>query len=223
MTDGADAIGARGEVQIVEPTASERAIARRTAEARATIPDLELSTEVDMSGAPAAQGLELTATLVQACGLALRDVPRANGAYRDGRFELYSRVNVGVVVAREEAYVIPTVFDADAKTVPELTEELERLMAAAADGSLASPAFAGATFTLWNAGELGVTRAGIVLNPPQVAALAAGALREVAVARRGELRAGRAMTLVLACDHRMLYGAHAAAFLAAVKSRLDFP
>jgi pyruvate dehydrogenase E2 component (dihydrolipoamide acetyltransferase) len=186
------------------------------AEARATIPDLELSVEVDVSDA-----VPDTPSLIQACARALREVPRANGAYRDGRFELYARVNVGVVIAREDGYVIPTVFDADTKVLPELSAELASLDAAANEGALAAPALAGATFTLWNAGELGVDGGGLAVVPGQAAAVVAGAPRETAVVRGGTVASARTMTLTLACDHRILYGARAAAFLRAIKGSLE--
>jgi pyruvate dehydrogenase E2 component (dihydrolipoamide acetyltransferase) len=151
--------------------------------------------------------------LVRACALGLRAVPRANAAYRDGRFELYSRVNVGLVVATEQAYLIPTVFDADRKSLAQLTAELERLAASAVAGELSPPAFAGATFTLSVPGELGVEAATILVNPPQAAGLAAGRVRRAPVIREGEVVAGDLMTVTLACDHRILYGIHAARFI----------
>jgi pyruvate dehydrogenase E2 component (dihydrolipoamide acetyltransferase) len=208
---------------IEEPSAAERAIARRAAESRATIPDLELRAEVDMGPSlrlSGEQGWSITSILVRACALALRAVPRANGAYRDGRFELYSRVNVGVVLASERAYVIPTVFDADRKTVADLSAELEALTRGAVAGELSPPAFSGATFTLSNVGELGVDASTIVVNPPQAAALAAGAIRHKPVVRSGRIVAGRAMTVTLACDHRILYGAQAARFLSEISASL---
>jgi pyruvate dehydrogenase E2 component (dihydrolipoamide acetyltransferase) len=168
----------------------------------------------------AEQGWSITAILVRACALALRAVPRANGAYRDGRFELYSRVNVGVVLASERSYVIPTVFDADRKAVPDLSAELEQLTRGADAGELSPPAFSGATFTLTNVGELGVDASTIVVNPPQAAALAAGAIRNEPVVRGGEIVAGHAMTVTLACDHRILYGAQAARFLSEITAAL---
>jgi pyruvate/2-oxoglutarate dehydrogenase complex dihydrolipoamide acyltransferase (E2) component len=140
--------GAKGETRIEDPTAAERAIARRAAEARATVPDLELRADVDMTRALRLRdedGCSIAAILVLAAARALNAVPRANGAYRDGRFELYSRVNVGIVVADEGAYLIPTVFDADQRSLLELTEEIERLSAAARAGELQPPAYAGAT------------------------------------------------------------------------------
>jgi pyruvate dehydrogenase E2 component (dihydrolipoamide acetyltransferase) len=190
--------GARGETRIEEPTAAERAIARRAAESRATVPDVELS--VALGSAPAAT----TAELVRAGALALREHPRANAAYRDGRFELYSRINVGVVVAIDSTYSIPTVFDADRFSPAELEQELERLAAGAIAGTLRAPAFGAATFTLWNAGEHELAAASIPVVPGQAAALAAGT---------------RALTLC--CDHRILYGARAARFLKAIAHHLD--
>ena len=188
--------GVRGETRVEEPTAAERAVARRAAESRATVPDLELTVARDR---PAS-----TARLVSACALALAEHPRANAAYRDGRFELYSRVNVGVVVASGEAYAIPTLFDADRKAHQELEDELATLTAGALAGELTAPAYAGATFTLWNAAEHGLAAASIPVVPPQAAALAAGT-----------------HSLTLCCDHRVLYGAPAAAFLKAIADHLD--
>jgi pyruvate dehydrogenase E2 component (dihydrolipoamide acetyltransferase) len=190
-------------VRIQELSAAECTIARRAAESRATVPDLELSATITVEGEPS------TATIVRACGRALREHPRANGSYRDGRFELYSRVNVGIVVAATDVYAIPTLFDADRKPVAELEGELERLVRGAIEGRLTAASFSGATFTLWHAAEFGLRSATIPPVPPQAAALTAGAVRD------------RELTLTLACDHRILYGAAAAAFLTAVSSRLE--
>jgi pyruvate dehydrogenase E2 component (dihydrolipoamide acetyltransferase) len=214
-----NSLGAKGETRIEEPTAAERAIARRAAEARATVPDLELRADVDMANALElrdSQGCSIPAILVRACALALKAVPRANGAYRDGHFELYSRVNIGIVVADERSYLIPTVFDADQKSLPELSEEIERITAAARAGELEPPAYSGATFTLWNAGALGVAASTIVVSSLQAAALAAGAVRPAPVVRDGIITPGHLMTITLACDHRILYGAQAARLLAEV-------
>jgi pyruvate dehydrogenase E2 component (dihydrolipoamide acetyltransferase) len=189
--------GPRGDTTIVEPTAAERTVARRAAESRATVPHVEMTVAQDGSGAVG------TACLLRACAQGLAQHPRANAAYRDGHFELYSRVNIGLVLALEQAYLIPTVFDADRKPVDELEQEVEELRRQATAGELAAPAFSGATFTVWNAAELGLAQASIPVVPPQAGALAAGTT---------------ALTLV--CDHRILYGAGAAAFLNAVWQKL---
>jgi pyruvate dehydrogenase E2 component (dihydrolipoamide acetyltransferase) len=222
--DHAQTAGVKGEVQLQEPDRSQRTIARRSAEARATVPDLELSAEVDMEASVALLsrlGCSHTALLIRACALALKEVPRANGAYRDGRFELYSRINVGVTIATGETYTVPTVFDCDSKSLDALSEEVARLAERARSGELAPPALSGATFTLSNPGALGIARATPLIVPPQAAAVAAGAIREVPIVKAGRIVPGHSMTITLACDHRILYGTQAAQFLSRIKSQLE--
>ncbi len=216
--------GVKGEVQVAEPGRSERAIARRSAESRATVPSLELEVEVQMEPALAIAtrtGSGVTAVLVRACALALAAHPRANGAYRDGRFERYGRVNIGLVLATESAYTIATVFDAERKPVPELGSELADLAVRGARGELSPPELAGATFTFWDAGQLGLSRASALVVPPQAAALTAGAVRVTTTMRDRAVVTAKVTTLSLACDHRILYGALAASFLTDIKTRLE--
>ena len=95
----------KGETSTLEPDRAARAIGRRAAEIRATVPDLELGRDVDASAALALarqSGVSVTATLARACAIALREQPWANAAYRDGRWERYSRVNIGVTVQAGE-------------------------------------------------------------------------------------------------------------------------
>lgn len=217
---------AKGETRIEEPSELQRTIARRAAEARATVPDLELRAEIDMSASVALQeqqGCSVEAILMHACAVALRDVPRANGAYRDGRFEVYSRVNGGLVVATGDGYVTPTVLDADLKSLSALSDEIEQLTRRARAGQLPPPAFSGATFTLSYVGQYGVASSTIPIDVPQAAAFAAGAIRAAALVRDGAVVAGHSMTLTLACDHRILYGVEAARLLTAIQSRLEHP
>jgi pyruvate dehydrogenase E2 component (dihydrolipoyllysine-residue acetyltransferase) len=111
--------------------------------------------------------------------------------------------------------------DADRKSLVALSDEIDQLTRRAVAGQLPSPAFAGATFTLSNVGQYGVASSTILVEPPQAAAVAAGAIRTAALIRDGVPVAGHAMTLTLACDHRILYGAEAARFLNAIGSRLE--
>jgi pyruvate dehydrogenase E2 component (dihydrolipoamide acetyltransferase) len=203
----------RGEVEIVEPTAAERAIGRRAAESRATVPFLELGVEIEI-GEPSG-----AAAVLSAVALALRETPRANAAYRDGRFELYSRVNVAVVIGD----MAPTVFDADTKSIEELDRELAELAGRAARGELTSPELSSATATFADLGPLGVDRPSIVPALSQAVAIAAGAIRQRPVVRQGDIVPGRTMQLTLICDHRILYGAAAAAFAARIRELIEEP
>jgi pyruvate dehydrogenase E2 component (dihydrolipoamide acetyltransferase) len=182
------------------------------------VPDLELSVEVDMG---ACEGLEAppTAILVRASALALREHPRANAAYRDGHFELYSRVNVGVTMMHDDVLLTATVFDADGKGLPELAAEIDELQRRASE--LTSAERSGATFTLADLGRYGVSRATAIISPPQAAVLAAGEIRHAPVVRDAAVVPGEVMTLTLSCDHRILWGAEAAGFLAHIRELLE--
>jgi pyruvate dehydrogenase E2 component (dihydrolipoamide acetyltransferase) len=223
---------AKGEVTVVEATRAQGVIARRMAESRATIPDFTVTVEVDATAA-----LDLRAQLkqvldpppsindlvVKACALALREFPRVNASYRDGRFEQYSRVNVGVAVAGEASLIVPTVFDADRKTVGEIAREARSLAEKVRAGTVTPPELAGGTFTVSNLGMFGVREFTAVINPPQAAILSVGAAVARPVARDGEVVVRSVMEMTMACDHRIIYGADAARFLGRVRELLEQP
>jgi pyruvate dehydrogenase E2 component (dihydrolipoamide acetyltransferase) len=240
---GADAAGtgssagetARGTTTYQELTRLQQVVARRMAESKATAPHFYLQTEIDMSAAVEARGRLKAMTpaggvvpsfndmVVKACALALREHPTANGAYRDGRFELHSRVNVGVAVAAQDALVVPTVFDADRKGLREIATDARSLAAKVRDGRITPPELSGGTFTVSNLGMYGVTAFSAVINAPQAAILAVGAITERPVVRDGQITTAHLLGVTLACDHRILYGAPAAEFLARIRSLLEEP
>ena len=227
--------GERGDTRVVDLSRVQQTIARRMADAKAAMPEFTVSTDVDMDAAVALRAqLKAAAAegdpvpsyndfVVKAAALALRAHPKANGSYRDGRFELYERINVGVAVAAEDALLVPTVFDADRRSLGAIAAETRRLAAAGREGRLTPADLSGGTFSVSNLGMLGVTHFTAVLNPPQAAILAVGALEQRAVVRDGAVVPGHRMTLTLTCDHRILYGADAAAFLADIRAALEQP
>jgi pyruvate dehydrogenase E2 component (dihydrolipoamide acetyltransferase) len=126
----------KGEVTSVELTSVQKTIARRMAESRATVPDIQIRTEADVTDLLALRAQmkavrgsapSVNDFVVKACGLALREQPRVNGAYKDGAFELYGRVNVGVAVAGEGTLIVPTIFDADAQPVTAIARQTRAL------------------------------------------------------------------------------------------------
>jgi pyruvate dehydrogenase E2 component (dihydrolipoamide acetyltransferase) len=226
---------AKGQVSYEELSKLQSTISRRMAESKATAPHFYLEAEVDMSRlvearvqikAGAKEGDVVPSfndMVVKACALALREHPRANGAYRDGRFELYSRVNVGVAVAARDALVVPTVFDADQKNLRQIATDSRALAQRVRDGQITPPELSGATFTVSNLGMFGIDSFAAVINPPQAAILAVGAITERPVIRDGSIATAHLMRVNLACDHRILYGAPAAEFLARVRKLLEEP
>ncbi len=219
----------------MQPSRIQVQIAQRMAESKATIPDFTLHGEVDMEQAvgfvaqlrKAGRSGEAVPSyndmVVKACALALREHPRANAAYRDGAFELYERVNVGIAVATDDSLIVPTVFDADRKPLLDIAREARTLAERVRSRQITPAELSGGTFTVSNLGMYGVTDFAAIINPPQAAILAVGELREVPVVRDGKVVPGSRMSIVLTCDHRILYGTPAAEFLARVRQLLEQP
>jgi pyruvate dehydrogenase E2 component (dihydrolipoamide acetyltransferase) len=226
---------AKGETQVRELNKLQQTIARRMAESKATAPHFYLTIEIDMGKAVDARAALKAAAkdgdvvpsfndmVVKACAIALREFPKANGAYRDGRFELYSRVNVGLAVAAKEALVVPTIFDADKKGLRQIATDARAVAAKVRDGSVTPPELSGGTFTVSNLGMYDIDEFGAVINMGQAAILAVGAIREAPAVRDGQVVPARLMKATLSCDHRILYGAEGAEFLARVKALLEEP
>jgi pyruvate dehydrogenase E2 component (dihydrolipoamide acetyltransferase) len=237
---------AKGQVEVVELTRLQQTVARRMAESKATAPHFYLQAEFDLTAAvegrkrlkAMANEGEAVPTfndmVVKACALALREFPRANGAYKDGRIELYSRINVGVAVAAQDALVVPTVFDADRKGLRQISAETRALASRVRDGSITPPELSGGTFTVSNLGMYGISNFSAVINTPQAGILAVGELKPKPVIREGarqrdpfnevgEIEARQLMGVTLACDHRILYGADGAQFLGRVRQLLEEP
>jgi pyruvate dehydrogenase E2 component (dihydrolipoamide acetyltransferase) len=215
---------AKGDVTVVEPTRAQQVLARRVAEAKATVPEHVVAVELDLGAAAAsAHGATVLDLVVKACALALREVPEANAAYRDSRYERYSRVNVGIVVAEGDAPVTPTIFDADRKAPAEIAAEREALAAKARAGEITAAEVGNATFTVHDAGALGLDAATAVIQAPQAATLTLGAVAPRAVARDGAIVVRTTATATLTCDARILFGATAARLLTRIRELVAEP
>jgi pyruvate dehydrogenase E2 component (dihydrolipoamide acetyltransferase) len=225
--------GAKGEAEIQELTRLQQTVSRRMAESKATAPDFSISLTVDMTAA-----VELRERLkqisdpvpsfndmvVKACASALREFPKVNGAYRDGKFELYENVNVGIAVAAQDALVVPTLFDADEKSLGQIARDARQVIEKVKEKTVTPPELSGGTFTVSNLGMFGIEQFTAIINPPQAAILTVGKLeKKPAVDDKGKLVARDQMVLTLVCDHRILYGADGAQFLARVKELLEQP
>ena len=224
---------ARGDVTIVELTPTQVTIARRMAQSAAEIPTFTVSADADVSEIVALRrgareesqdAPSLNDFVVKAAALVLRELPRFNASYVDGRIECYSRVNVGVAVALDDALLVPVVADADRRSLAEIAAETRRLVDGARSRTLRLEELRGGTFTVSNLGMLGVRSFGAIVDPQQTAILAVGSTRRAPV----EDDAGRVvfrdvMTLTLSCDHRVVYGADGARFLSRLCELLARP
>lgn len=215
-TAASPAADERGEARVVELTPTQATIARRMAQSAATIPVFTVSADADVSQLVAlrkdvGEAPSINDFVVKAAALTLRDLPRFNASYVDGAVHRWSRVNVGIAVATDDALLVPVVFDADGMTLGQISTETRRLAEAARRRSLLPEELRGATFTVSNLGMFGVRSFTAIIDPPQVAILAVGGV------------VGAALTLTLSCDHRVLYGADGARFLSRLRELLERP
>jgi pyruvate dehydrogenase E2 component (dihydrolipoyllysine-residue acetyltransferase) len=223
----------KGEVTVLEPTPTQATIARRMVESATTIPVFTVSADVEVSqilvsrreardrgeDAPSVNDF-----VVKAAAATLREFPRFNASYVDGRVELYSRVNVGIAVATDDALLVPVVREADRKSLGELAEETRRLAEAARARTLRPEDFHDGTFTVSNLGMFGVASFTAIIDPPLVAILAVGGARRAPVENGPDRLVFRdLMTVTLSCDHRVVYGADGARFLSRLRELLERP
>ncbi|MGZ8694827.1 MAG: dihydrolipoamide acetyltransferase family protein [Gaiellaceae bacterium] len=223
----------RGATTEVTPTATQRTIAQRMAASRASIPEFTLEAEIAMEAAGRLREELRSAAIdplpsfndlvVRAVALGLRAFPALNATYEDDRPLRHGRVNVGIAVDADDVLIVPTVRDANTKSLFEIARE-SRALADGARGRRLSPDQLGdGTFTVSNLGMFGVRRFNAVINPPQAAILAVGEVAERAVVADGAVVARLTMDVALSCDHRVVYGAEAARFLQHVRHLLEHP
>ena len=135
-----------------------------------------------------------------------------NGAYRDGKFELYENVNVGIAVAAQDALVVPTSSTRTRSRSARSPATRAQVIGKVKDKTVTPPELSGGTFTVSNLGMFGIEQFTAIINPPQAAILTVGKLeKQPAVDDKGKIVARDQMVLTLVCDHRILYGADGAA------------
>jgi pyruvate dehydrogenase E2 component (dihydrolipoyllysine-residue acetyltransferase) len=221
-----------GTVERVELTALRKTVARRMAEAW-TAPAFQIVMSADMTRAQELRARlverhpderpTVTDVLTKVCALALMRHREVNALFAEDAIELHPSANVGIAVATDRGLLVPVIPGCEALTVAEIAVARADLVGRARDGKLQAADLEGGTFTISNLGMYGVEQFVAVLNPPQAAILAVGAIEERAVARDGALVARPTMTMTLTCDHRTIDGATAADFLRTVKEFLEEP
>ena len=222
-----------GAPRLIEASRMRRAIATRMAEAKREIPHFYVGAEIDMTEAvrlrasikqlEAMPGLTLTHLLLRALALALVQHPRVNASWRDGAVELHDDVNIGIAVAVEDGLVVPVLHRAQTLTLAEVAARAAQLTEKARSGKFTGEELTGGTFSLSNVGMLDVDELVAVINPPQAAILAVGAVKDRPIVRDGRLAVGKTMRATLSCDHRVLNGVEGGRFLEALKQILENP
>lgn len=146
-----------------------------------------------------------------------------NASFLGDRIRLHKAVHMGVAVAIDEGLVVPVVRDANQKSISQISREVAELAAKARNKRLLPSEYEGGTFTITNMGMFGVESFHAIINPPESAILAVGAITAKPVVVDGEICVRPCMKLCLSADHRVVDGALAARFLARVKDLTEAP
>lgn len=227
----------RGAAAVAERHTLSRmrqSIAKRMSEAFRDIPHFAVTAEIDMGEAVRLKAaleksdafpetITYTHLVLKAVARALRKHPRLNASYRDGAIEVHADVNLGMAVSVEDGLIVPVLRRADERPLADLAAEARRLVALTKQGRFASEDLSGGTFTVSNMGMLDIESFTAVINPPQAAILAVGAIKPRAVVRDGAVVAASTMFVTVSCDHRIIDGVMAGRFLEELKTLLENP
>jgi pyruvate dehydrogenase E2 component (dihydrolipoamide acetyltransferase) len=235
---GAPSLLAKGSIQNDEviPVSNMRAtIARRLVESKTQIPHFYLEVEIDAEPLLAVRaqlnsglekdGVKLSVNdfILKASAEALRVVPAVNCSWEDAGIRHHAAAHVAFAVAIGEGLITPVIRDAHRKTILQISTEARELAGLAKAKRLKPEQFSGGTFCLSNLGMMGIERFTAIINPPNAAILAVGAIVKKPVAKDDRIVIGQRVSLFLSCDHRVVDGATGARYLAALKELLEKP
>ncbi|HUP19795.1 MAG TPA: pyruvate dehydrogenase complex dihydrolipoamide acetyltransferase [Gemmatimonadota bacterium] len=223
------------ETEEVPVTQMRKTIAKRLVTSIGPVPTFYLTVDVDMTrmldarermnAALDEQGLKISLNdlLIKATALALKRHPEVNAAWHDDHVKRHHRVHIGVAVAVEEGLITPVVRDADLKGAAHIGTEVRELAGRARERKLKPEEYTGATFSISNLGMFGIEEFTAIINPPEAAILAVGAVEERVVVEDGEGVIAPRMKMTMSCDHRVIDGAMGARFLQTLRGFLEEP
>jgi pyruvate dehydrogenase E2 component (dihydrolipoamide acetyltransferase) len=210
-----------------------RTIARRLVTSLGPIPHFFLTTEIEMDRAadmrqqintlyPDAK-VSINDIIIKVAAAALIQHPQVNASFQDKTVRYYEHADIGVAVATENGLITPVIRAADVKSLIDIAGEVRELADRARARKLKPEEYMGATFSISNLGMFGIDEFTAVINPPEAAILAIGAMGEKPVARNGEIEIHKMMRATMSCDHRVVDGAVGAQFLQTFKQILENP
>ncbi len=209
-----------------------KTIAKRLSESKFTAPHFYVTVEIDMDAAVGLREqllrgenvkVSFNDLVVKACARALTRFSSVNASWAGDKIVTHADVHIGVAVAVPDGLIVPVVRNADRKAVIDISQEVKDLATRARDRKLRPEEFMGSTFSISNLGMYDVTEFTAIINPPESAILAVGAVRRVPVVVNDQLAVGHRMKVTLSADHRVVDGALAAQFLAEVRRLLENP
>jgi len=226
-------ISREGDYQDIPLTQIRKTIARRLSESIGPIPTYYLTTEFDLGRASEMRaalkeiGEEFKVSyndiVLKAVANALADHPEINAHWMGDRIRHFNRVHVAMAVAVEEGLITPVIFDADRKTLTDISREARHLAELARQRKLTPEQYTGATFSVSNLGMLDIVEFTAVINPPEAAILAVGGVEAKPVVVDGNVVVRQRMRVTMSCDHRVIDGATGARFLQALRRLIENP
>ena len=222
---------ADGQDEKVQLSQMRRTIARRMAESTRTVPHFFLTVTVDATELVALrkqivdQGIKISFNdlVVKAAAVAIRRMPEVNVSFAEDSLIKHQRVHIGIAVATDRGLIVPVIRDADSKALSQIASEARDLAQRAQEGKLQPNDYTGGTFTVSNLGMFGIEQFNAVINPPEAAILAVGAIMKEPAEHEGQIVLRDRMKLTLSVDHRALDGAMGARYLQSLKGLLEKP
>lgn len=217
-----------------EPTSVMRqTIARRLVTSIGPVPHFFLTTEIEMDRVVEMRRsvneldpelkFSINDVIIKVAAAALIQHPQVNASFQERAIRYYERADIGVAVAIEDGLITPVVRSADQKSLSQISGEVRELAERARSRKLLPEEYTGATFSISNLGMLGIDEFTAVINPPEAAILAVGAVTPKAVVRDGQVVVRQVMRVTMSCDHRVIDGATGARFLQTFKRFLENP
>ena len=222
------------EMVSIENNNIKQITAKRLLESKQTVPHFYLSIDCDVTDLnqarvhvnELAQGkykVSVNDMVIKAAALALKAVPAANSSWYDDAIVLYNNIDISVAVATPNGLITPIVFNADQKSVAQISNEMKELAKLAKENKLKPAQFQGGGFSISNLGMYGIKQFNAIINPPQSCILAVGGSEEKVVVKNGNIEVASIMTVTLSVDHRSVDGAVGAEFMQAFKKFIENP
>ena len=226
-------ISREGDFQDIPLTQIRKTIARRLIESIGPIPTFYLTAEFDAEKAAALRGelkefgddykISFNDIVIKAVANALSNHPEVNAHWGGDHIRHFNRVHVGMAVAVEEGLITPVIFDADRKSISQISAESKQLAGLARQRRLTPEQYTGSTFSVSNLGMFGIDQFTAIINPPEAGIIAIGGVEAKAVVIDGEIQVRQRMRVTMSCDHRVIDGATGAKFLQTVKLFFENP
>ena len=210
-----------------------RTIARRLVTSLGPVPHFFLTSEIDMERAadmrrsinelyPDAR-VSINDLIIKVAAVTLIQHPQVNASFQDKTVRFYEHADVGVAVATENGLITPIVRAAELKSLVDIAGEVRELADRARGRKLKPEEYTGATFSISNLGMFGIEEFTAVINPPEGAILAVGAMAPKPVVKENQIVIRQTMRVTMSCDHRVIDGAVGAKFLQTFKQIMENP